>query len=108
MSESSRVPEIARNPLPLPRVGEERTVHGTVRTVETLVPEGHYRITVDVDMNADYNAESWNALNFRLRERLAEIEARPRCATCRRTSECDPHSISCHVITPEPTTTDQP
>lgn len=30
-----------------PRLNETVTVTGTVRTVETLFPEGHYRVTVD-------------------------------------------------------------
>ena len=34
--------------VPLPRVGAEVEVEGTVRTVETLHPAGHYRITLDV------------------------------------------------------------
>ena len=37
----------AENDVP-PRVGDVVTVTGTVRTVEALWPEGHYRITVDV------------------------------------------------------------
>lgn len=36
-----------------PRIAEVVTVTGTVRTVETLVPEGHYRITVDVDYSQE-------------------------------------------------------
>jgi hypothetical protein len=31
-----------------PRIGETVTVIGTVRTVEALWPDGHYRITMDV------------------------------------------------------------
>lgn len=31
-----------------PRIGDEITVEGVVRTVETLFPPGHYRITLDV------------------------------------------------------------
>jgi hypothetical protein len=35
-----------------PRVGDRVAAAGTVRTVEALHPDGHYRITVDVaDLN---------------------------------------------------------
>lgn len=30
-------------------VGDETTITGTVRTIEALHPDGHYRVTVDVD-----------------------------------------------------------
>lgn len=37
---------------PPPRVGEVVTVTGVVRTVETLFPDGHYRIELDTDQYA--------------------------------------------------------
>lgn len=40
-------PYLLNPPDRLPRVGEEVTVAGTVRNVETLWPDGHYRITLD-------------------------------------------------------------
>jgi hypothetical protein len=35
----------------LPRINQTATVTGTVRTIETLFPDGHYRITLDVDIS---------------------------------------------------------
>lgn len=46
-----------------PRINEFVTVSGVVRTVESLFPEGHYRITVDVPPE--------NPAVTRLRERIA-------------------------------------
>lgn len=37
-----------------PRIGQSVTITGTVRTVESIWPEGHYRITLDVDTNPAY------------------------------------------------------
>jgi hypothetical protein len=36
------------------RVGDSVTVSGIVRTIETLVPDGHYRFTVDVPPTPGY------------------------------------------------------
>lgn len=33
-----------------PRLNETVTMTGTVRTVEALFPDGHYRVTLDVDL----------------------------------------------------------
>lgn len=40
-----------------PRVGDAITVSGRVRSVTALVPDGHVRITVDVDLGAPLDQE---------------------------------------------------
>lgn len=46
-----------------PRLNEIATMTGTVRTVETLFPDGHYRVTLDVDLTPPPPPEPGSPLN---------------------------------------------